>query len=79
MSADPFDEIMKRFDGLSPEQRQELIRQLEQRQATELNGNSSRTLLDAFRDHGMVGSITDAPEDWSLNPKYMEGFGSGGQ
>lgn len=79
MSADPFDDIMKRFDGLNPEERQELIRQLERRQATELNGNSGRTLLDAFRDHGMVGSITDAPEDWSANRKSMEGFGGGGQ
>lgn len=79
MSTDPFDDIMKRFDGLSPEERQELIHQLERRQRTAPNGNSDRTLLDAFQDHGMVGSITDAPEDWSVNPKYMEGFGSGGQ
>jgi hypothetical protein len=32
-------------------------------------------MRSTFNDHGMIGSITDVPEDWSTNPKYMEGFG----
>ena len=75
MATDPYDDILKRAAELTPEQRDELIQKLQQ-QGTQTNGtHSGRTLFDAFNDHGMIGSITDAPEDWSTNPKYMEGFG----
>jgi hypothetical protein len=33
-----------------------------------------RSLLDAMREHGMVGAM-QGPGDLSTNPKYMEGFG----
>lgn len=36
-------------------------------------------MLDAIKDDGMVGSITNAPEDRSTNPDYMEGLGSDAQ
>ena len=75
MATKPYDDILKRFDSLSPDERQQLIKELERRQTTQRNGDAGRTVLDAFKEHGMVGSITDAPEDWSSNPKYMEGFG----
>lgn len=76
MATDPYDNILKCFDGLTPSQRQTLLAELERRQAMYSNVNNGRTLLDMFKDHGMVGSITDAPEDWSTNPNYMEGFGN---
>lgn len=76
MSTEPFDDILKRFEELSPEERESLLDQLEQRQAAERNGtDSTRTLFEAFNERGLIGSIKDAPSDWSTNPKYMEGFG----
>ena len=75
MATDPLDDILRRAADLTAEQRVELIRKLQQT-ATQNNGtDSGRTLFDAFNDHGMIGSINDAPADWSTNPKYMEGFG----
>ena len=82
MATDPneFDEILKRFEKLNPEERDELIDQLEQRQATATNGvQAGRSLLDGFKERGMVGSIKDAPPDWSSNPQYMKGFGQDGE
>ena len=82
MAAEPreFDEILKRFDKLSRDKREELIDRLEQRQTADANGGPpGRTLGDAFNERGMVGSIKDAPPDWSSNPKYMEGFGQDGE
>ncbi len=75
MAKDPLEDILKRFDGLSAEERDKLILRLERRQARSNGEQSGRTVYDTFADFGMVGSITDAPEDWSTNPKYMEGFG----
>ena len=75
-----FDEILKRCDHLSRDEREDLIDKLEQRQAVNANGvPPDRTLGDAFNERGMVGSIKDAPPDWSSNPKYMEGFGNNGE
>ena len=78
MATDPsdFDNILKRFDKLSPEEREELIERFERQQATAPNGGSGRSALDGFKERGLLGSITDAPADWSTNPKYMEGFGA---
>lgn len=79
MSTEPYDEILKKFEALSREEQERLLDQLEQREATERNGaDSPRSLLDAFNERGLVGSINDAPSDWSTNPKYMEGFGTNG-
>jgi hypothetical protein len=78
MAIDPndFDDIFKRFGELSREDQQELLEELQQRQATEAHGNESdRTLFDALNERGMAGSIKDAPVDWSTNPKYLEGLG----
>jgi hypothetical protein len=33
-----------------------------------------RSLLDAMREHGMVGAM-QGPGDLSTNPEHMEGFG----
>ena len=75
MATDPFDDILKRVAELSAEQRDELIQKIQQPGTHDNGTDSGRTLFDAFNDHGMIGSITDAPTDWSTNPKYMEGFG----
>ena len=70
-----FDDFSKRFDKLSQEEREELIDFLERRRVTVTNGETGRSALDGFKERGLLGSITDAPADWSTNPKYMEGFG----
>ena len=77
MSTDPsdFDDILNKFDKLSPEERKELLDRLERHQAITANGDSGRSVLDGFKERGLIGSITDAPADWSTNPEYMEGFG----
>lgn len=78
MAIDPSDynEIAARYDKLSAKERRELLDRLEQRHATTSSGEqSSRSMLDGFKQRGFIGSITDAPSDWSTNPKYMEGLG----
>ena len=77
MATDPsrFDDILKRFDELTPEEREQLIDELEQRRTTNSTEQPTRSLLDAFNARGLIGSIKDTPPDWSTNPKYMEGFG----
>ena len=76
MSTEHFDEILKRFEELSPAERERLLNQLEQCQAKDRNGrNPPRNLFEAFNERGLIGSIKDAPSDWSTNSKYMEGFG----
>jgi len=75
-----FDEIIERFDKLSPAEREELLDRLEDHQLPATYGKAlSQSLLDAFKKRGMVGSIKDAPPDWSSNSKYMEGFGQNDQ
>ena len=71
-----FNDILQRFDKLSRADRQELMNQLEQHQASTVNGvESSRSLFDALNERGMAGSIKKAPSDWSSNPSYLEGLG----
>jgi hypothetical protein len=69
------DEFLERYENLTSAQREQLRVRLEKHRTNENRGEATRTLFDAFNDHGMIGSITDVPEDWSTNPKYMEGFG----
>jgi len=74
--ATEFDDILIRFEKLSREEREQLIVQLEQRQTAFANGDQpGRSALDGFKERGLLGSITDAPPDWSTDSKYMEGFG----
>lgn len=78
MATDPneFDDILKRVDKLSSEERDQLVDELEKRRtAPDSNDQSPRSLLDAFNARGLIGSIKDAPPDWSTNPKCMKGFG----
>lgn len=76
MSTHPYDDILKRAkDQLTADEQRRLVDELSRHTTKSNNGTAGRTLFDAFNDHGMIGSITDAPEDWSTNPKYMEGFG----
>lgn len=81
MSTSDFDEILKQIDQLSGEQREELISRLEQTRNTigQANGRSTESLLDVFEKRGIVGSIKDAPADWSSNPDHMNGFGEDDQ
>ena len=65
---------------LSREEREELIEKLERHQTVATNaGGTERSALDGFKERGLLGSITDAPFDWSTNPMYMEGFGQDGE
>jgi hypothetical protein len=75
MSQDAINEIIKQFDQLSPEDRQQFIKELEQRR---VNGNvdADRSLLDAFQKRGLIGSLQGMPADWSTNPDYLSGFGT---
>lgn len=75
MSQDSINEIIKQFDQLSPEERRQFIQALEQRQ-TSINADSNRSLLKAFQDRGLIGSLKGLPADWSMNPDYLSGFGS---
>lgn len=76
MANNPIDDFLKQFDRLSGEQREQLLHQLEQRQINDPSKvTSGRSLFQAFQERGLIGSIKDAPADWSTNPIYLDGFG----
>ena len=71
-------EILAKVEELTEAERAELLvrlRRTAREDQQQESGSKPRTLFDAFNERGMIGSITDAPPDWSTNPKYMEGFG----
>jgi hypothetical protein len=74
MSQDAIEEVIKLFEQLSPGDRQKFIRELEQRQMNS-NVGSGRSLLAAFKERGLVGSLKGLPADWSTNSDYPTRFG----
>jgi hypothetical protein len=75
-----FDEILQQFDALSSDQQEDLLDRLVRHQATAANGQAAgQSALDGFKQRGLLGSIQDAPSDWSTNPEYLEGFGQNDQ
>jgi hypothetical protein len=66
MSQDSINEIIKQFDQLSPEERHQFIKELVQRR-TNGNANLDRSLLAAFQERGLVGSLKGLPADWSTS------------
>ena len=70
-----FDDILKRIEDLSDEQRNVLLDRLSRQRAAPNGNDSRRSVLDAFLDRGLVGSLKGAPPDASTNRQYMEGFG----
>lgn len=75
MSAKPIDEIIKQFDQLPTEEREQLLIELSRRQHADGIERPSRSLLHSFQERGLVGSIKGLPADWSTNPSYLNGFG----
>jgi len=71
--ADAFEKVLQEARSLSPEDQQKLVRELSQSESP--SGGEQRTVYDALKARGLIGFMTDAPEDLSTNPKYMEGFG----
>lgn len=80
MAQIPFDDLLKQVDALTSEQREQLLEKLRPSQ-TKHNTNPmpNRSLYDALRERGMIGSITNGPGDLGTNPFYMEGFGENAQ
>jgi hypothetical protein len=74
MAQIPFDDLLKQVDTLTSEQREQLLDKLQSGQAKN-NLSMGRSLYDALRERGMIGSITNGPGDLSTNPLHMEGFG----
>ena len=76
MSQETFDDVLNRARKLSPEEQQQLVTALKQ-DATADNGakETFRSLGDALKARGFIGSMQDAPHDLATNPKHMEGFG----
>lgn len=72
--ATSFEKVLQDARSLSPEDKQKLVRELTEPES-ELKQANVRTLYDAFQERGLIGFMTDAPEDLSTNPKHMEGFG----
>lgn len=69
-----YNRVLEEARTLSPEDQQKLVQELTRPTPPPENGKV-RTLYDAFNERGLIGFMTDAPEDLSTNPKYMEGFG----
>jgi len=79
MATDPLEDIFKRVDDLNSEQKEQLLQRLQSEAIAQNHDAAGRTLFDVFNDFDMIGTIVDAPEDWSTNPKYMEGLGRDAQ
>lgn len=75
MSQESIDEILKRFDELSANERVELLAHLASRPVRTNKKAASKSLLESFQERGLVGSIKGAPADWSTNPDYLSDFG----
>jgi hypothetical protein len=68
-------EILERAQReLTPEEQRKLARELSTKKKPAVP-DDGRTLYDALAARGLIGCITDGPEDLSTNPKHMEGFG----
>ena len=77
MATDPseLDENLRRVNGFSPEERDELVEELRWCNDRCTNGDQlGRRVLDDFCARGLVGSVDDAPAEWSTNLNHMEGF-----
>jgi outer membrane phospholipase A len=48
------------------------------RQSLASNGAQTETVYAAMVRLGLLGCVKDGPADLSMNPRYMEGFGSRG-
>ncbi len=71
-----FEKLLSSIDRLDDSQRRTLLDRLSQGIASQHNDTrDSRTLLDAFDEFGMSGSIRNAPDDLSCHPQHMNGFG----
>lgn len=76
----PYDRILRDFEDLPSAQRQKVLEALLDHQALQENEPvPNRSLLEAFEARGLVGSIDNAPADWSTNPSYLRGMGSDAQ
>jgi hypothetical protein len=75
--AESFEKVLAEAKQLSPEERQELVRELSKPEPPRTD-DPPRTLYDALNARGLIGFMTDAPSDLSTNPIYMEGFGKDG-
>ncbi len=76
MPSDPFDDIFQRAcHDLTREDQLRLIQKLASHASATNGADGEKSLYDALKDRGIIGSITDAPPDLGTNPRYMEGFG----
>jgi hypothetical protein len=76
MSTERYDDVYKKALGLSPDEQEQLIRQLARRAADKKNGDG-KTLGQCMEARGLRG-IAHGPTDLSTNPKHLEGFGDNG-
>ncbi len=79
MSTNPYDDILKLAERLSPEEQRKLAAELSRRSAAKTGGSTEvKSLFRALNERGLIGSLTDAPADLATNPEHMEGFGRDG-
>ena len=79
MSQQSFEEVLRLARELSPGEQQQLAAELinppPSPNGAQDGDGEVKTVGDAFRKLGLLGTLTDAPADLATNPKYMEGFG----
>lgn len=76
MASEPFDDILRRAQKLSADEREKLIKELSRYAFGEKNENG-KTLGECMQARGLLG-IARGPADLSTNPDHMEGFGDDG-
>ena len=76
MAAERYDDILRRArEELNRDEQLQLARALSQPAPDRNGADQQKSLYDALKERGIIGSITDAPSDLGTNPKYLEGFG----
>jgi hypothetical protein len=66
---------LNRAKSLTADEKEKLLDEL----ARSANGyGSEKAVGECLEARGLRGIVADGPVDLSTNPKYMEGFGDGG-
>lgn len=76
MSKESYDDVLRLARQLPREQQKLLVEELTESPApADSEEPNGKTVGEALREFGLLGSLTDVPADYGTNPKYMEGFG----
>jgi len=71
--------VLRPLAPLNLQDKDEVVLTFEKAEPDGAGSARNPTLFDVLADAGLVGSMTEAPEDLSSNPEHMKGFGTSGK